>query len=165
MLSAAEGRGSKVGTGGMKSKLLAAKTALSLGVPVFIGHGKGSNKLSEILKGKGDGTYISNSAISSINTSRQWIAFHSETLGKIYVDQGAEEAIVYKGKSLLPAGISEVKGTFEKGDVVEVFGKHGLIGKGEVSYSSDELIRTIENRRKSTVPSVEVIHRNRWVKA
>ena len=60
MLGYTEGSSSKVGTGGMKSKLLAAKTALSVGVPVFIGRGKGTNKLIEILEGKGDGTYISN---------------------------------------------------------------------------------------------------------
>ncbi|MBS4176799.1 glutamate 5-kinase [Lederbergia citrea] len=169
MLEGADSAGSKVGTGGMKSKLLAAKTALSLSVPVFIGHGNGPDKLLQILKGNGDGTYISNSEIGSINTSRQWIAFHSESAGKLFVDQGAEEAILYNGKSLLPAGVFKVKGTFEKGDVVEVFGANGLLGKGEVSYSSDDLKKAIENRSEelrsdSFVPSIEVIHRNRWVK-
>lgn len=169
MLAAAEGSGSKVGTGGMKSKLLAAKKALSLGVPVFIGHGKGANKLLDILKHEGDGTYISKSMLGSINTSRQWIAFHSESAGKIFVDEGAKEAILFNGKSLLPAGVLKVKGNFQKGDVVEVFGENGLLGKGEVSYSSDDLKEAIHNRSErngstSVIPSVEVIHRNRWVK-
>ena len=52
---------------------------------------------------------------------------HSESTGKLYVDQGAEEAILYNGKSLLPAGVVKVKGDFHKGDVVEVFGLNGLI--------------------------------------
>lgn len=157
--------GSKVGTGGMRSKLLAAKTAHSLGVPVFIGQGTGSNKLMTILQGGGDGTYISNSSISSINTNRQWIALHSALSGRIYVDSGAEEAILHNGKSLLPAGVFKVQGTFHKGDVVEVFGSSGLLGKGEVSYSSDDLKRTIEKRQieKEIKPTIEVIHRNRWV--
>src|SRR5699024_12652675 len=106
----------------LKSKLQAAKTAQSLGVPVFIGVGKGDDKLLRILAGKGDGTYITDKSIEPINTTRQWIALHSETVGKLYVDQGAEEAILYNGRSLLPAGVFKVKGTFQKGDVVEVYG-------------------------------------------
>lgn len=168
MMEAAEGAGSKVGTGGMKSKLLAAKTALSLGVPVFIGTGKGAQKLIDIIKGDGDGTYISNRTLSSVTTNRQWIALHSETSGKVYVDQGAEEAILYQGSSLLPAGVFKVKGAFEAGDVVEVYGTKGLLGKGEVTFSSDELKKMIEKRnieknKSSIMPSIELIHRNRWV--
>src|SRR5690606_16748251 len=127
------GAGSKAGTGGMKSKLLAAKTAQSLGVSVFIGLGSGSQKLAEILQGNGDGTYITNKDLGIINTRRQWIALHSEVMGKIYIDQGAEDAILYNGKSLLPPGILQVEGSFHKGDVVEVFGPAGLLGKGEVA--------------------------------
>ena len=167
LLKGAADIGSKVGTGGMKSKLLAAKTATSLGVSVFIGTGEGSNKLLMILQGRGDGTYISNPDIAKINTSRQWIVLHSESTGELYVDQGAEEAILYKGKSLLPAGVVKVKGDFHKGDVVEVFGLNGILGKGEVSYSSCELRNTIEDRNKEkegglVSSTVEVIHRNRW---
>ncbi|MCY9218975.1 glutamate 5-kinase, partial [Bacillus haynesii] len=94
--------GSKVGTGGMKSKLLAAKTALSLGVNAFIGAGEGDDKLIQILKGNGDGTYIGQSDLSSVNNHRQWIAFHSPVSGKITVDEGAELAITENGGSLLP---------------------------------------------------------------
>lgn len=167
LLKGAADIGSKVGTGGMKSKLLATKTATSLGVSVFIGTGEGSNKLLTILQGGGDGTYISNPDIAKINTSRQWIVLHSESTGELYVDQGAEEAILYKGKSLLPAGVVKVKGDFHKGDVVEVFGLNGILGKGEVSYSSCELRNTIEDRNKEkegglVSSTVEVIHRNRW---
>lgn len=168
LLEGAQGTGSKVGTGGMKSKLLAAQTALSVGVPVFIGKGKGPKKLIDILKGEGDGTYISNRTPNSINISRQWIAIHSEIAGEIYVDQGAEEAILFNGRSLLPAGIFEVKGDFQKGDVVEVFGINGLIGKGAVTYSSDDLLKIIGtrsgDRTKGLVAApVEVIHRDNWV--
>lgn len=168
MLNEADSTGSKFGTGGMKSKLQAAKTAISLNVPVFIGQGKGPNKLLDILKGEGDGTYISNNDYEVINTNRQWIAFHSETVGKLYVDQGAEEAILYHGKSLLPAGVFKVKGTFEEGDVVEVYGTKGILGKGEVNCSSDELKKAIEyyfekKGDQPSLPTAEVVHRDRWV--
>ena len=72
--------------------------------------------------------------------------FTQKSAGKIYVDQGAEEAILYNGRSLLPAGIFKVKGSFQKGDIVEVFGMNGFIGKGEVTYSSDDLLKVIGKR-------------------
>ncbi len=82
LLGYAGSAGSKVGTGGMKSKLLAAQTALSLGVKVFIGTGSGREKLMGILDGKGDGTYIGDKDLSSVNNTRQWIMFHSPISGK-----------------------------------------------------------------------------------
>ena len=165
ILQKASSEGSKVGTGGMRSKLEAAKTALSLGVAVFIGKGEGKDYLRQILQGTGDGTYIRNKSVEGINTKRQWIALHSQSYGKIYIDQGAEEAILYHGRSLLPAGITEVEGSFEKGDVVEVYGPKGLIGKGVVNYSSSDIKEKIKQRleKKKIAPSTEVIHRDRWV--
>ncbi|MBY7142803.1 glutamate 5-kinase [Virgibacillus sp. NKC19-3] len=164
-LNRTEDSGSKVGTGGMKSKLLAAKTAMTLGVPVFIGYGEGYQKLLDILQGNGDGTYIA-SRHSAVNTRKQWIALHSETAGAIYVDQGAEEAILYNGKSLLPAGVFNVKGTFHKGDVVNVYGISGFLGKGEINCSSEKLKKTVEKNedRSDVVKSAEIIHRDGWVK-
>src|SRR5699024_1732000 len=165
ILAQADSGGSNVGTGGMKSKLLAAKTALSLGVSVFIGTGGGEQELLHILAGKGDGTYIQKRTMASINTSRQWIALHSEIVAKIFVDEGAEQAILYHGRSLLPAGIVKLEGEFEKGDVVEVYGKKGLLGKGEVNYSSEEVREELRLRKeqKNVKRSIEIIHRNHWV--
>lgn|SRR5690625_1051995 len=165
ILNQATSEGSHIGTGGMKSKLEAAKTAISLGVSVFIGKGEGRYSLAHILEGKGDGTYIHPRSLESINTNRQWIKLHSKSVAKIYVDKGAEEAILYHGRSLLPAGIIKVEGEFEKGDVVEVYGKKGLLGKGEVNYSSEEVKKELKLRKKKKKrsPSIEVIHRNHWV--
>lgn len=166
-LQGAGGSGSKVGTGGMKSKLLAAETALSLGVKVFIGTGSGEEKLISILQGNGDGTYIGSDDITTINNNRQWIALHSTVQGKLYVDTGAERALRNNGSSLLPAGVYKIEGIFEKGNVVEVHGTDGVIGKGEVYYSShelSELIKKRENNNQEHVPTtLEVIHRNKWV--
>jgi glutamate 5-kinase len=170
IMAVAEGTGSKVGTGGMKSKLQAAKTALSLGVKVFIGIGKGKEKLLNILEGKGDGTYIGDDTLTLINNPKQWIALHSEVSGKIYIDEGAELALTSEGRSLLPAGIYNIVGVFEKGDVVEVYGKNGLIGRGEIYYSSVVLRKVMgkrseEIKREIVVAAIEVIHRDNWVKS
>lgn len=169
MLSHAGDAGSAVGTGGMLSKLLAAKTALTLGVRVFIGSGFGRHKLIAILEGKGDGTYIGKKTLHTLKNNKQWIALHSQVSGRIYIDHGAEEALLYQGSSLLPAGILSIKGSFVKGDVVEVFGMNGLIGRGEVLYSAENLLdmmgkRSFEQIKKTQCPIV-VIHRNQWVKA
>ena len=168
MLTFADESGSKAGTGGMKSKLLAAKTSLTVGVPVFIGSGTGTEKLLNIMRGNGDGTYIVKKNHNAINISQQWIAIHSEAVGKLYVDKGAEEAILYNSKSLLPAGIFKVKGNFDKGDIVEVFGTNGIIGKGEVTYTSVDLLKVIgksseERGGRAGSSPVEVIHRDKWV--
>ena len=121
-------------------------------------------KLLEIIEGKGDGTYIQNGELSAINTRRQWIAFHSEPTGAIYVDKGAEEAILFKGSSLLPAGIHKIYGRFSKGDVVEVYGSNRLLGKGECEYSYEELKGVIGKRSRMGMQLTEVIHRDKWIK-
>ncbi|MFD9626696.1 glutamate 5-kinase [Peribacillus muralis] len=165
-LHMAEGAGSNVGTGGMKSKLIAAQTALSLGVKVFIGSGAGSEKLLTILEGKGDGTYIGNDVLTTVTKNKQWIFLHSQVSGKIFVDEGAEKALVSNGSSLLPAGVYDITGVFNKGDVVEVYGANGLLGRGEVLYSDEELKQAMGKRTTELIiTSIEVIHRDKWVKA
>ncbi len=166
LLQLAGGSGSNVGTGGMKSKLFAAKTALTLGVKVFIGTGQGSDKLLQILEGHGDGTYIGHDLLTTVNKNKQWISLHSTVSGKIFVDEGAEQALVSQGSSLLPAGIYDIQGNFQKGDVVEVYGTSGLLGRGEVRYSVDELTLAMGKRtNEHDYSSTEVIHRDHWVKA
>ncbi|WNF37890.1 glutamate 5-kinase [Bacillaceae bacterium IKA-2] len=169
LLDQAKATGSKLGTGGMRSKIEAAKTATDIGANVFIGTGEGEDKLTDILLGKGDGTYIGTTNKKNIKNKKQWIAYHSSTNGKVIIDEGAATAILSKGKSLLPVGIKEVTGTFQKGDVVEVISCHGkVIGRGQVNYSSDQL-RTIkgktssEAKKKLDCPYVEAIHRNHWI--
>ena len=83
---------------------------------------------------------------TTVNNPKQWIALHSEAAGKFYIDEGARNCPYFKESSLLPAGIYEIEGTFDKGDVVEVFGKKGMIGKGEVYYSSSQLQKIMGKR-------------------
>ncbi|MBF0705783.1 glutamate 5-kinase [Alkalihalobacillus hwajinpoensis] len=162
MIGQAGGAGSSAGTGGMKSKLIAAKTAVNLSVRVFIGHETGSEKLLRILSGVGDGTYISREKATSFPIKKQWIAMHSHVSGQLYIDEGAEKAIVLNGKSLLYGGIKQVVGSFEVGDVVEVLGKNGKLGKGQVRYSSAFLENVIQDHENES-STVEVIHRDQWV--
>ncbi|QCR32738.1 glutamate 5-kinase [Lysinibacillus sp. SGAir0095] len=163
-LKLAAGSGSKIGTGGMQSKLLASRTAIQSGVKVFIGNGKGTNKLIAILEGLGDGTYIGNNQHAFLPTPKQWISF-TEVSGKLYIDNGAAEALLSKGKSLLPAGVYKLEGDFCKGDVVEVYNETHLLGRGEVLYSSDELSLALGKRTNEIISSsIEVIHRDKWVR-
>ena len=169
LLDEAGESGSSVGTGGMKSKLLAAKKALSFGVSVFVGKGQGKEKLSNILEGKGDGTYIGGSFETQMQMKKQWIAFHSQTAGIVEIDEGAEAAIVTNGKSLLPVGITNVIGEFNAMDVVEVHNQKGeLIGKGQIYYSAKNLqmvkgLPGDKTKNFSINKRAEAIHRNNWV--
>ncbi|WP_186577318.1 glutamate 5-kinase [Aquibacillus kalidii] len=160
--------GSKFGTGGMKSKILAAKRALSLGVKVFVGSGTGPNKLLDIIDGTGEGTYIGDIEKTSPRKQKQWIAFHSSISGAIEIDDGARHAILNEGKSLLPAGISTINGNFNIGDVVEIRNNNQIVGKGQVSYSSSEL-KEIKGKGSQEAMLLtrhrkpEAVHRDRLV--
>lgn len=131
--------------------------------------GTGSDKLVDIIAGKGDGTYIGYTDHHMMKSKKQWIGIHSEIAGKITIDPGAETAVIHKGKSLLPAGITAVEGNFSTGDVIEVINQKGeLIGKGQVSYSSSELelikgLSSEEAKKQTNKERSEVIHRNLWV--
>lgn len=101
MLGFASGSGSKVGTGGMQSKLSAAKYAMNAGGNVFIGTGVGDNKLVDVLLGKGDGTYFEMTTKYIVPNNKQWVAL-TEASGKLFIDEGAVHALQNGGKSLLP---------------------------------------------------------------
>lgn len=162
--------GSKVGTGGMKSKLMAADTALSLGVRVFIGKGSGPDKLVQIINGQGDGTYIgSTNSHASLKVAKQWIALHSPVSGRIEIDDGAVKALMHDGKSLLPAGIRKIIGQFAAGEVIQLVDKYNkVLGKGQVNYSSLQLNQIKQLPSEKAMQQIngshpEVVHRNNWV--
>lgn len=168
LYQAAGGAGSAVGTGGMRSKIEAARIAMQGGVPLFVGQVNEPGDLPQAVEGAGKGTYFT-SSLHSLPAKKQWVGFLSVPQGKVYVDAGAEEALLHKGRSLLPAGIVRVAGEFHPGDVIEVCGKYGgVLGRGVTRYaawqvtavaglSSEEALRRIEISRP------EVIHRDDWV--
>lgn len=164
----AGGAGSSVGTGGMRSKIEAARIAVRGGIPVFVGTVREAGDLERALASKGNGTYFE-ADLHTLPMKKQWIGFHSLPKGQIVVDSGAEEALVSRGKSLLPAGVREVSGEFHPGDVVEVLNPdRRVIGRGVVNYESWQVkaaagLSTAEVEQRLDVQRIEVIHRDEWI--
>ncbi|GGF89179.1 glutamate 5-kinase [Paenibacillus abyssi] len=164
----AGGAGSSVGTGGMRSKIEAARIAMRGGVPAFIGRANEPGDLTAAVAGIGKGTYFDTS-LHNLPMKKQWVGFHSLPQGKITVDEGAEAALLSGGKSLLPAGIKAIEGDFHPGDVVEVINKNGQkIGRGVVNYAAWQVqavagLSTNEVKRRVEVARIEVIHRDEWI--
>ncbi|MFP7493914.1 glutamate 5-kinase [Terribacillus saccharophilus] len=155
--------GSKVGTGGMYSKVLAAQTALELGVTVFIGTTNESSTLLQIAQGDGAGTYIGDEASEVQRKTKQWLTHHARATGILTIDAGAAEALLQHGKSLLPIGVTAVQGTFSASAVVDIKTTDGdMIARGISDMSSADL-REMLAHRESDVSSVwhkAVVHRN-----
>lgn len=164
----AGGAGTSVGTGGMRTKIEAARIATLGGVPVFIGNAENRGDILLAVDGLGHGTYF-NTQEDALSTKRQWIGFHSEIRGRITVDDGAQHALLHAGKSLLAAGVIGLEGDFHPGDVVEVVNKDGVvIGRGAVNFASWQLqavqgLNSEEVMRRVDVSRPEVIHRDEWV--
>lgn len=133
----AGGAGSANGTGGMATKVEAAKLAANAGVPVAVCSSAEPDVLERAVDGTASGTYFK--AGRGMKTRLQWMAFYAPTKGNIYIDAGAAEALSRGGKSLLAAGIRAVEGDFAPGDVVRVLPSGGdgtALGRGIVNYSS-----------------------------
>jgi glutamate 5-kinase len=168
MFRMAGGSGSSVGTGGMRSKIEAARIAMRGGVPVFIGRVVDDGDLELAADNVGKGTYFDTSQ-HNMPMKKQWLGFHSMPLGRIMVDAGAEAALVDGGRSLLPAGVMEVEGEFHPGDVVEVINiQRQTIGRGVVNYMNWQLqavagFSTEEVQKRIEVSRIEVIHRDEWI--
>lgn len=164
----AGGAGSAVGTGGMRSKIEAARIAVRGGVSTFIGRAMDENDLMLAVNGNGKGTYFETN-LRSMPMKKQWVGFHSLPQGKVIVDFGAEQALLLRGKSLLPAGVNEIIGEFHPGDVIEVLNQNRqVIGRGVTNYSSVQLqavagLSTIEVKKRIEIHRIEVIHRDEWI--
>lgn len=161
--------GSAVGTGGMYSKILAARQANSHGIPVVIMSGKKSGLLARLINGEKAGTYFQPN-VQRLSSRKGWIAYGVKSKGMIYLDDGAVNALTNQGKSLLPSGILKIEGEFEVGDYVRCVNKEGKkIAKGLTNYSSKELDQ-IKGRKTSEIEktlgykySDEAIHRDNLV--
>jgi glutamate 5-kinase len=164
--SAATGETSSSGTGGMKSKIQAAKKVTAIGIPCIIAPGKKENILTDIITGKEVGTLFLPMA-DRLNSKKYWIAFTLRPRGKLVIDDGARKALLEKGKSLLPSGIVNVEGDFDPGDAVTCISTDGsILAKGLVNFSSEE-INKIKGLKTTQIKQVlghkdydEVIHRD-----
>lgn len=103
----------------MATKIKAAEIATSSGCEVFIASGARDGVIADILAGKNPGTRFAASG-SGANSKKRWLAYFGRTIGKIFVDAGAADAIRNKGSSLLPAGVRAVSGKIFQGSLVEI---------------------------------------------
>lgn len=165
----AGGAGSAVGTGGMASKVSAAKKATSRGIPVNIINGRKEGLLVSLLKGKPQGTFFRPKE-DRLSNRKGWIAYGSKAIGTLVLDDGAVRALLQMGRSLLPSGVVSVTGDFETGEPVHCTDVRGkCIAKGLTNYASDD-IRKILGRQTSDIEAIlgfkysdEIIHRDNLV--
>jgi len=130
-----------LGTGGMSTKLKAAKRAALSGVGTLIVNGRTPDILKRTFAGEEVGSYFL-PAQSKLTAKKHWIAFSKKPRGKLLVDEGGQRAIVKTGKSLLPSGICGVEGGFERGDAVRLCNRDGEeFARGVISYSLAETLQ------------------------
>ncbi len=158
----AGGAGTARGSGGMASKLAAAKIAAWSGVRAVIAAADTPGVVLAAVDGKPVGTVVKPRA-TRLSSRKLWIAFAIGASGRVLVDDGAARALREQGRSLLPAGVRGVEGSFEAEDAVEVVSDSGgPFAKGLVRYSAGAL-RSIAGRRTGDLPDGaphEVIHRD-----
>lgn len=161
--------GSQWGTGGMATKLAAARIATSAGVRMAIAHGRQPENIEKILQGEFIGTQFEPQPRPE-NARKRWIAYGLMPMGKLYLDPGAVAAICQGNKSLLAAGIVRVEGEFIASEAVQLCDRDGKeIARGIVNYSSTEIAQ-IKGHRSENIPTLlgyvgaeTVVHRDNLV--
>lgn len=160
----AGGPGSSVGTGGMKSKVDAARIATAAGCAVAIAPGQPEHPVTALRNGGNCTWFLPH--VKPETARRQWIAHAIRDDGAIIIDEGAETALK-EGKSLLPVGITDVKGDFDKGDTVRIENEEGaVLARGLVAYRASDAYRLIGaqseeiEERLGFIGPVALIHRN-----
>lgn len=158
-----------LGRGGMLSKVKAAHQLAIGGIPTIITNGLRKNIIKMIFSGEDVGTLFIPQEVT-LSCKRHWIAFAKSPKGRLVIDRGAEKAISENGKSLLPAGVKEVRGRFSRGDAVTIVNEDEKeVGIGIVNYHSGD-IKKIKGLKTSDIETVlgfkyadEVIHRDNLV--
>jgi len=137
----AKGSSSSVGTGGMISKIDAAKKASIYGIPTIVVNGNTKNIITGVFKGEDVGTFFLPRQ-SKLSSRKHWIAFNLKPKGTLIVDDGAKQAVVKMGKSLLSSGLLDVKGNFKFGDPVKCVDTNGVeFARGLINYRAEEVFR------------------------
>ena len=150
---------SKLGAGGMRSKLQAVRSATAAGESVCIACGRSPNILLRLLAGETVGTLFPATG-GALNSWKRWIGYTAKPKGSYVVDAGAHRALAADNKSLLPIGVVEVLGTFLSGDVVSVEHPVGLeFARGLTNYSSDEARRIMG---RPSIQLAELLPGSRW---
>lgn len=148
----AGGSVSGLGTGGMSTKIQAAEVATSAGIKVVIASGGRPEVIQDVLAGKSVGTCFMPS-VSPLENRKRWL-YGAPHAGRLIVDSGAAKALLERGSSLLPKGITGVEGVFSRGDVVRIVTPEGRdIAHGVTHYSSEALTR-IAGRHSSEIAGI-----------
>lgn len=163
----ATGSVSGVGSGGMASKVQAARAAGRFGVPTVVTSGRDAGPLQALLSGEERGTLFLAEPERRLQARKHWIAYALRPVGTLVIDEGAVRALKELGKSLLPSGIREVRGDFALGDPVAITDASGReIARGLVEYGAAE-VREIMGKRTSDIERIlgyrsgdEVVHRD-----
>ena len=161
---------SPLGSGGMRSKVVAAEMATAAGIPVTITTGLDPETVGQALEGARGGTLF-HPQDGRVSSFKLWLKYAKPTHGSLAVDEGAERALRERGTSLLPVGIVDVRGEFEAGDAVEIRRAAGggrPIGKGIVNYSAAELRRIKGMKSEAVLEAIpraaeEAVHRDYFV--
>ncbi len=170
VVDACGGAGSVAGSGGMVTKVAAARVMMSAGIPMVIAHGQRPGAVVDAAHGEPVGTlFCPGEARHEITPRKLWIALGDAVHGSIVVDAGARDALVDAGRSLLPVGVRSVSGDFREGDIVEVRdGDDYVIARGKVGASADAIrlacgMSTDELAKNSLLAPIDekpVIHRD-----
>ncbi|MCH4178673.1 MAG: glutamate 5-kinase [Megasphaera sp.] len=165
----AGGAGTSIGTGGMRTKIQAAAIATSAGADMVIATGIDDGVVGRICAGEDIGTLFV-AKETNIHAKKRWLLSGSKPAGRLFVDAGCRRAIIERGSSLLPVGITGVEGTFRDGDIVTVMYDGIAIAKGVVNYNSYN-IDVIKGHQTGDIAKIlghegvyeEVIHRDNLV--
>lgn len=155
-----------VNTGGMASKVAAAKKVTQAGIPAVIACGRDAGSLQKIMAGKAEGTLFLPRA-GRMKSRKCWLAYAVKPKGELFLDAGAAEAVKNKGRSLLPVGVVAVSGDFKEGDPVELKDPSGqVIAVGLTSFRAND-VRAIMGRSSREILGIlgekqndEVVHRD-----
>ncbi|MCX8065326.1 MAG: glutamate 5-kinase [Candidatus Hydrogenedentes bacterium] len=164
----AKGTDDEYSVGGMITKLEAVKIAWRAGIPSVIANGHRKGIITQILKDEAKCTMFIPPK-STLSHKKKWIAFGKTVKGKIFIDEGAKNALLKKGSSLLPVGISTAEGNFKKGDCVSIYYSNEEIGRGIVNIDIKNLMKikgkkTSDIRKEfSELDIEEVIHRDNMI--
>ena len=162
-------RTSPYGSGGMRSKVAAARMATAAGIEVVVCDGTAAGTLASAAAGEAVGTRFA-AHPERAPSFKLWLRYAKPSLGAVEVDEGAAHVLRERGSSLLPVGITAVRGDFEAGDAVDVVCDGRAVGKGIVNYSAGELAR-IKGMKSSEVLELmphaaeEAVHRDSFVLA
>ena len=158
--SVSDGASGPIGSGGVATKVSAARMAAWSGIPTIVAAADDPSSILAALAGASTGTWVEPHP-SALSARKLWIAFGLPAVGTLTVDAGAEAALVADGGSLLAVGVSEMVGEFSIGDAVEVVNQAGsLVAKGQVQVGAEELRRASLD---GALSGLIVIHRDQLV--